>query len=88
VLNLGKDKQGITDFVLAILFELTNERYKTTTSMKEVNKKFDELDMIEMVCDTEFEFKIEIGDDEWENLFNNENTVSTIIDFIGEKCKN
>jgi acyl carrier protein len=56
--------------------------------MKEVNKKFDELDMIEMVCDTEFEFKIEIGDDEWENLFNNENTVSTIIDFIGEKCKN
>lgn len=88
MLNLGKDKQNITKYVLAILFEMTNKHYTPETSMKEVNMDFDGLDRIESLMDTEMEFKIEIQDEDWENLFNNENTVSTIIDFIGEKCKN
>lgn len=66
--------------------ELTNKHVSPDSMISDL--EFDELDFLESVMIVEEEFNIEIDDDEWENVLKPNNKVSTIIDFIGEKCKN
>lgn len=46
----------------------------------------DELDMIDAVMAVEDAFNIEISDEDWEYCCRNENTIQTIINYVGTKC--
>lgn len=68
------------------LFQSVLETKSISADTKIGDLEMDELDMLDAVMAFEDFFNIEISDEDWEYCCRNENTIQSIINYVGTKC--